>query len=81
VLQTDSSNLGRFGSSIYARAKNLSTEEEIDNFEHKFPFTGKVRMDPASTNEQIVHMNVRRPNEFPGGAPAAKLVFDVGYKQ
>ena len=37
-------------------------------------------MDPASTNEQIVHLNVRRPSEFPGGVLAAKEVFDQEYR-
>ena len=47
----ENSTIGHFGDSTYARSKNFTTGEEIESFEHKYPFTGKVRMDPDSLNE------------------------------
>lgn len=73
----ENSKLSHFQNSVYAQGKQLVSEEEIEEFQHKFPFKGAVRMDPTSVNEQQVHLNTRRPSEFPVDA---KLAFDSSYR-
>ena len=81
LLETDSeAGLSHFQNSIYARSKNLGTEEEIDFFEHKFPFKSSVQTNPNSINSQQVHINVRRPLEI-NAQIDAKIAFDQQYKE
>lgn len=53
LIETDSeAGLSHFKNSVYARSKNLSTEDDRDLFEHRFPLKGSVQMDPNSKNER-----------------------------
>ena len=37
---------------LYARTKNLATQDEQEQFEYKFPFTNTVKTDKYSVNKQ-----------------------------
>ena len=67
-----------FPSTFNNPKKNIQTEDEIEQMEHKYPFKASVRIDNSSINEQQVNLNVRRPSEF---NIEARLVFDPEYKQ
>ena len=67
-----------FPSAFNNPKKNMQTEDEIEQIEHKYPFKANVRIDKTSINEQQVSVNVRRPSEF---NIEARIVFDPEYKQ
>ena len=69
----------QLNNSFYTRGKMLKTEEDVDYFEHKFPFKTGLHLNHDSINKQTVHLNVRSPHEFSG--VDTKMVFDFAYRE